>query len=213
MTQEEICTKMRHVAYTYEWIEDYVRAINAYLLAIEWGSKSPVQQLKNLSADYPQTVFNSALQNVEEGLSSNYIILGYCYENGRGTVRNMDKAVECYRKYLKNHSDAELEASLGVCYYKGLYGLEKDDEKAFSFFKKAGDKSKKYTWLTGFCYYKGIGCERNWQKAADILSQCSVEEIRYKRFLEGHSLQKELDETFYRMVENQKRSAKARQIA
>ena len=170
MDETGIKRKIESVAFMYEAIEDYLRAIDAHVLSWEWGNESSRGRLEELAHDYPQTIFNRVLNYVEEeGFTRSKVILGYCYENGFGTARDMEKAVQCYAESMEYCNDPKLAAFLGICYYKGIY-VEKDDHKAFALFQQASVKPK-YAWLLAICYYEGIGCETDYQKSFELLQK------------------------------------------
>ena len=65
-------------------------------------------------------------------------LLGYSYEVGRGTERDLQKAFEWYKRAAeRNHPCAQY--SLGFCYEMGI-GVEKNLEKAYFWYEKSSDQ-------------------------------------------------------------------------
>lgn len=167
--REEIISKLRNKAGEYSVVEDDFRAIKTHILLLKWEYLHSGELLIKMAKDYPQTIFNAAKEAAEEGWSQFNLVLGHCYERGLGTAADIEKAVACYTKYIQKFRDHQLEAFLGVCYYRGMYGLEQDTAKAFHLFERASE-CKKFSFLLGICYYEGIGCEQNYQKAFELLA-------------------------------------------
>lgn len=64
--------------------------------------------------------------------------LGNCYRQGRGVEKNLEKAVEWYRKSAEQGYDRG-QYCLAGCYEKGE-GVPIDKEKALQWYKKAADQ-------------------------------------------------------------------------
>ncbi len=68
--------------------------------------------------------------------------MGYLYEHGQGIPKDMDKALEYYKKSLKpntdlcNKNDGQACYELGYLYKNGL-AVQKDVKKALELFKKS----------------------------------------------------------------------------
>ena len=119
-------------------------------------------------------------------------LLGYCFENGYGVIRNPEKAAELYRKAAElGHVTAQL--NLGNCYQDGS-GVVKDEAEAFEWFRKAAENTISFDFngplwnidrkaarqgqktarrTLAKCYKKGIGVAANeeeaekWKEKAD----------------------------------------------
>ena len=64
--------------------------------------------------------------------------LGNCYKQGRGVEKNLEKAVEWYRKSAEQGYDRG-QFCLAGCFENGE-GVPKDKEKALQWYKKAADQ-------------------------------------------------------------------------
>ena len=64
--------------------------------------------------------------------------LGNCYKHGRGVEKNLEKAVEWYRKSAEQGYDRG-QFALAGCYEYGE-GVPQDKEKALQWYKKAADQ-------------------------------------------------------------------------
>ncbi|EXX64622.1 uncharacterized protein OCT59_014767 [Rhizophagus irregularis] len=100
--------------------------------------------------------------------------LGYCYENGFGTVIRVKRAFELYQK-AANLGNSNGINNLGRCYEVGT-GIDINKTKAFELYRKAADLGNSYgIYNLGCCYENGIGIKVNvheafkfYQKAADL---------------------------------------------
>ncbi len=71
---------------------------------------------------------------------------------------------------LRKKNDEEAIYLIGLFYLKGIKPYGKDDVQAFSCFQKAFDEGlQKASVKLGECYFKGIGCERDYEKAKQML--------------------------------------------
>lgn len=76
------------------------------------------------------------------GYSKGCFGLGYLYEHGEGLPKDMDKALEYYKKSLKpntnlcNQNDGQACFELGYLYKNG-FAVKKDVKKALELFKKS----------------------------------------------------------------------------
>ncbi|CAB5297795.1 unnamed protein product [Rhizophagus irregularis] len=82
--------------------------------------------------------------------------LARCYENGKGTEKNLEKAFHWYQKAAEN-GDKEAQFNLGVFYEEGI-GIEKDEVKASYWYQKAAQQGcSNAQYRLGFLYKIGKG--------------------------------------------------------
>mmetsp|Transcript_27364 Transcript_27364/g.38179 ORF Transcript_27364/g.38179 Transcript_27364/m.38179 type:complete len:292 (-) Transcript_27364:149-1024(-) len=64
-------------------------------------------------------------------------------------------------------------SSLAVCYAKGV-GVDKNQKKAFEYFKKAAEIGNPTDICNlGVCYKKGMGCEKDFKKAVELYKKAA----------------------------------------
>lgn len=121
------------------------------------------QGRNNTKIDYVKA-FECFLSSSIDGYAFAMNWLGYCYEYGKGTKKNLDSAFGWYEK-AANANVANAIYHLGRLYYDGK-GVQQDYNKAFGLFKKACDlrESKAYEYLAD-CYFYGQGTKINYEKA------------------------------------------------
>lgn len=109
----------------------------------------------------------------ERGDAQAQYLLGSCYEEGRGTARDVSEAVKWWRRAAEqNHAQAQF--NLGVCYENGQ-GVAKDAAEALNWYRKAADQNYPAAQHNlGNFYYEGKGVATNcmeavgwWRKAAE----------------------------------------------
>ena len=117
----------------------------------------------NTKIDYVKA-FECFLSSSIDGYAFAMNWLGYCYEYGKGTKKNLDSAFGWYEK-AANANVANAIYHLGRLYYDGK-GVQQDYNKAFGLFKKACDlrESLAYEYLAD-CYCYGQGTRINYEKA------------------------------------------------
>ena len=127
-----------------------------------------------LYKDYGKA-FSFFSKAAEQGDMNSQSYMGYCFENGKGTLQNMERAKEWYEKaanqgntYAKerllsiNPTDANAQNDLGVKFYNE----NKDYSEAIKWFKKAAAQGHKYAeYNMGLCYEYGNGTTKNKQEA------------------------------------------------
>lgn len=121
------------------------------------------QGRNNTKIDYVKA-FECFLSSSIDGYAPAMNWLGYCYEYGKGTKKNLDSAFGWYEK-AANANVANAIYHLGRLYYDGK-GVQQDYNKAFGLFKKACDlrESLAYEYLAD-CYFFGQGTKINYEKA------------------------------------------------
>lgn len=82
--------------------------------------------------------------------------LGRCYDKGRGTAEDDQKAFSWYEKAAQKGS-AKAQYQLGKCYKDGE-GVAKDKKKAFELFMQAAkEENADAQYAVGKAYFKGKG--------------------------------------------------------
>lgn len=106
------------------------------------------------------------------GHSGAVLALGWCYLNGVGIDRNIEKAKQWYRKSARR-GDSRAMFSLGqIAYY------ERDYSDAFRWFTRATEKGHDLSlyWL-GKQYWRGHGVERNPKQARRLFHQAAMRKV------------------------------------
>ncbi|XP_040998075.1 ERAD-associated E3 ubiquitin-protein ligase component HRD3A-like isoform X1 [Juglans microcarpa x Juglans regia] len=81
-------------------------------------------------------------------------------------------------KLLAQKGNAEAMYTIGMFYYLGLRGLRPDHAKAVSWFLKAVEKREPRSMeVLGEIYARGVGVERNYTKALELLTLASRKQI------------------------------------
>lgn len=87
--------------------------------------------------------------------------LAWCYEEGTGVKKSLEKAAHWYIKAAKGGCSSAY-ARVGDLYYEGKWGILRDDDKAFKWFKKSADNGSYDGYLgLGKCYQYARGVRRN----------------------------------------------------
>ena len=104
--------------------------------------------------------FNDIAKDAEQGDSDAQFNLGICYFNGEGVEKDLEQAVNWFRKAAQQGSP-EAQFNLAVCYNKGR-GVAKDSKQAIAWFQKAaelGNANAQYA--LAFFYGRGILVEKD----------------------------------------------------
>ncbi|MBO6117088.1 MAG: sel1 repeat family protein [Bacteroidales bacterium] len=74
-------------------------------------------------------------------------------------------------KLKANEGSAKAQCALGIFYYKGEQGFEKDFDKAFYWIKKAADQGYAFAiYRLGICYLEGKGVASDNEKALEYIN-------------------------------------------
>ena len=93
--------------------------------------------------------------------------IGFCYSNGFGVEKDIDKEIEWYTKGAEAGDSIHM-SNLGKVYYFGQ-GVPKDYDKAFYWYSKAAKEGQLDALLyLGECYEYGRGVAMNKTKALEI---------------------------------------------
>lgn len=163
----------------------------------------PLKILEILIQEFPN-LYSRYQKMAIKGSASYQYILGLCYTNGIGTLKNEQEAPFWYKK-AADQGHAQAQFNLGECYHKGT-GVNKNEvESALLFHKSANQNHPKALLLLsrdaqtqyylGTCFLEGKGIGKNteeavvwFQKAADlnhadalsVLGQCYQKGIGIK---------------------------------
>lgn len=116
--------------------------------------------------------------------------------------------------------DADDQATLGLAYKNGEYGLKQDDKQAVKWFKKSAAQGNAYgLYHLALCYADGIGVKRDWTQAEHYFTEAAlaVESIEDNITLASRDAIKMLRESEYNemlffSIEFSKRLPKKREI-
>ena len=109
----------------------------------------------------------------KQGDALDQLILGVCYEYGKGVEKNFVEAVKWYRKAAEQGED-DAQVALGKFYATGK-GVEKDFVEGVKWFRKAaeqGDAGGQH--MLGVCYANGTGVEKDFVAAYAWLNLASA---------------------------------------
>jgi len=103
-------------------------------------------------------------RQAEQGDGLSQYQLAHCYYSGNGVAKNLETAVQWYRKAAEQDY-VSAQDSLGDCYYSGN-GVAKDLVEAVKWYRKAAEQD--YAWAQislGNCYHSGNGVAKNLETA------------------------------------------------
>jgi TPR repeat protein len=93
-------------------------------------------------------------------------LIGYCYDYGHGTEKDLTKAVEWFAKSVAQGNSSAM-VSLAFCYHNG-FGVDEDKTKGFELYEKSallGDSTAMNN--VGMCYEDGEGVTKDLNKAKE----------------------------------------------
>ena len=101
--------------------------------------------------------------------------LGYMYQFGIGTAKNLQKAFEYYEK-ASNQGYTHSQYNLGIMYEKGT-GTSKNLEKAFEYYEKSANQGHVHSQnRLGYMYQFGIGIAKNLEKSLEYYEKAANQE-------------------------------------
>lgn len=107
----------------------------------------------------------------ELGDSVAIYLLGKAYDNGEGTVQNLEKAARYYIQAAEA-GYPQAQADAGWLYIRGYKGVAKDEAKAVKYLKDAVDAGNADAMAyLGFAYEEGKGIDKDEAKALELYSQ------------------------------------------
>jgi TPR repeat protein len=104
-------------------------------------------------------------KNIIQGLAAAQCSLGFCYDRGEGVAKDMEQAVNWYRKSAEQ-GYPNAQYSLGNCYKVGL-GVAKDPVEAVKWYRKAAESGfAQAQFNLGVCCHNGEGLPADAVEAA-----------------------------------------------
>jgi len=108
--------------------------------------------------------------------------VGQCYYAGEGIPQDFEKALEYFEKLLRKCWYEQIaNLWIGKCYLK-----LNDKSKGFEYILKAAQESrvsrlqtetqKEAQFLTGLCYFEGVGVDQNYKQAFDYFEKADSED-------------------------------------
>lgn len=125
------------------------------------------------NGDYANA-FEQFKQGAELGFADVQAVLGYCYANGEGVAKDLEKAFSWFKK------SAEQENALGqyylsLCYLNGE-GVDKDIIQGLKWLEKAAKQGDVHAQIElGECYYEGIGVPSDYKSAFYWFKQAAIQ--------------------------------------
>jgi TPR repeat protein len=135
-------------------------------LALAGVAAALIWHLHRARRAFPPAVIKALAAAAADGDGQAMANLGFCYAQGQGVERDLEQAVDWYRKGAEA-GDGGAMANLGVCYQQGQ-GIERDLEQAVDWYRKGAEAGNGRAMANlGFCYQQGQGVERDLEQAVD----------------------------------------------
>jgi TPR repeat protein len=135
-------------------------------LALAGVAAALIWHLHRARRAFPPAVIKALAAAAADGDGQAMANLGFCYAQGQGVERDLEQAVDWYRKGAEA-GDGRAMANLGVCYQQGQ-GIERDLEQAVDWYRKGAEAGNGRAMANlGFCYQQGQGVERDLEQAVD----------------------------------------------
>ncbi len=191
---------------------DQEKAVNYFILAAKQGLSEAVKVLEHQKFDRRTSsleLINTLGDCYREGLgvsSRNLeMALGYYgYAKERGCIEGTEKFNQISKRYDAIHSPSkaqcagdlvseanrgniEAQLKVGKLFLNGEEGLKQDPKQALRWFLEAADNNSEAAYQAGYCFLKGLGCEKNLGEANNYLMKAVVK---------GHSQALELIRNF-----------------
>jgi len=129
--------------------KDYAKAKELYNKAIANGKEEAKESLKGLEEEFPEEK-----AKIDKGLREALV-----YWN----AEEYEKAINVWKSL---GSDAEALWQLGDCYFRGLGGVQEDNDKAVEYFRSSAEQGyDKAQDDMGVCYENGYGVSKDSKKA------------------------------------------------
>ena len=121
-------------------------------------------------------------KSAERGDTLAETMLGLCYRNGEGVIRDDAEAVKWYRKAVEAN-DPAAQINLGVCYENG-YGVRQDLVEAYKLYKLAANNPAADSVLDEDREKLAGNLERIWVLMTTV--EIAEGERRYREFRANH---------------------------
>ena len=137
--------------------------------------------LISTSASSQEITYSQELVNLANaGYAEAQTALGLCFEQGRGTVKNINLATVWYDKAAYDHNDPNGMINLGRIRLHGPEGLQDYDE-AFKLLTKAAKhkstsnyRQSSALFHLSYCYKDGKGTKKDVKKAIELLLKATI---------------------------------------
>ncbi|HCS90656.1 MAG TPA: hypothetical protein DIW77_11570 [Chromatiaceae bacterium] len=135
-------------------------------LALAGVAAALIWHLHRARRAFPPAVIKALAAAAADGDGQAMANLGFCYAQGQGVERDLEQAVDWYRKGAEA-GDGRAMGNLGFCYQQGQ-GIERDLEQAVDWYRKGAEAGNGRAMANlGFCYQQGQGVERDLEQAVD----------------------------------------------
>ena len=121
--------------------------------------------------------YQSALNLYESSAAKNntlaMVLLGMCYEEGRGVVKDLSFALALYQK-AADLGDSWGQGLIGEAYLTGN-GFSQDYIQGFKWLEKSAKQRNNSASIhdLGYCYINGLGCDVDIEKAISLLEEAA----------------------------------------
>lgn len=137
--------------------------------------------LISTSANSQEITYSQELVNLANaGYAEAQAALGLCFEQGRGTIKNLNLATVWYDKAAYDHNDPNGMINLGRIRLHGPEDLQ-DYNEAFKLLTKAAKhkstsnyRQSSALFHLSYCYKDGKGTKKDVKKAIELLQKASI---------------------------------------
>lgn len=137
--------------------------------------------LISTSANSQEITYSQELVNLANaGYAEAQAALGLCFEQGRGTIKNLNLATVWYDKAAYDHNDPNGMINLGRIRLHGPEDLQ-DYNEAYKLLTKAAKQKSTSNYrqssalrLLSYCYKDGKGTKKDVKKAIELLQKASI---------------------------------------
>lgn len=146
------------------------------MLTLVACAPTPYEQFAQGQALYQAGRFTEAIPHIqaaaESGDTQAQLLLGKCYDFGKGVVKNTQQAAVWYTRAAQA-GNANAQDNLGTCYATGA-GVPKDLAQAFHWYSRAAAQNYPSAYNNlGLCYRNGEGVAQDAVRAANCFRQAA----------------------------------------